>query len=312
MSMSTATSKKPSLREVATLGVVHHSLYPCKHDPSRHLRTLPCVLARRDTEIVDLTVPYGPEREAAIGMIRASGKTVVYNGYLLPTPIIPLGTLSPTERAQLLMLARDQVDAASRAGAVYFMQSVGADPGEERRARAFTGLGEYIRRLDEHLKKRGNLSFLIELMDRNTDRRSLCGPTWEVVEFLEKLRRDVPDAGLVLDINHLVLMGEPFEEAFGRCAPYLRHLHLGNCVLRDRRHPLWGATHPPLGIEGGEIGLPELKALFSILLDIGYLGTEKRGSMTLEITCLPGCTPEDTITDNMGRLEQAWESLCSG
>jgi sugar phosphate isomerase/epimerase len=309
MNRDNSTGIRPSLRDVARLGVVHHALFPCKHDPVFHLRTLPCVLGRSDTEVVDVTAPYGPEREPAIRMIRASGKMIVYNGYLLPTPLIPLGTLSPTEREQLLLLAADQVDVAGRAGAVYFMQSVGADPGAAFRSKAFAGLGEYIRRLNDHMKKRGSLSFLIELMDREVDRKSLCGPTWEVVEFLEDLRRDVPDAGLVLDINHLVLMGEPFEEAFRRCTPYLKHLHLGNCVLRDREHPLWGAVHPPLGIDGGEINLPRLKTLFRILLDIGYLGASRRGSMTLEITCLPGRTPEETITDNMARLEEAWEEL---
>jgi sugar phosphate isomerase/epimerase len=303
--------KETGLRDCAKLGVVHHSLYPCKHNPELHLRTLPCVLGREDTEVVDLTVPYGRQRESAIQIIRASGKTIVYNGYLMPTPIIPLGTFSPTERAQLLLLAADQVDVAYRAGAVLFMQSVGADPGEAHRARAFAGLGEYIRRLNDYMKKRGNMSFLIELMDRDVDRKSLCGPTGEVIAFLEDLRRDVPDVGLVLDINHLMLMGEPFEDAFRRCGPYLRHLHLGNCVLGDRSHPMWGGTHPPLGIEGGEVNLPELVTLFRILVDIGYVGAERRGSMTLEITCLPGRTPEETITDNMARLEQAWEALGS-
>ncbi|RPJ53999.1 MAG: hypothetical protein EHM23_29850, partial [Acidobacteria bacterium] len=242
------------LAEYARLGAAHHSLYPCKHDPDLHFRTLPCLLDRRDLEVVDLTVPYGENREKSIEMVRASGKMIVYNGYLMPTPIIPLCTTSPTEREQILMVARDQVDVATRAGACCFMQSVGADPGEARRQQAFEGLGEYIRRLNEHIKEKSGMAFLIELMDRNVHKKSLCGPTREVVDFVERLREGIPDIGLVLDINHLVLMEESFSEAFERCAPFLKHIHLGNCISKDRGNPMWGGVHPPLGIEGGEIG----------------------------------------------------------
>ncbi|HXK62553.1 MAG TPA: TIM barrel protein [Acidobacteriota bacterium] len=298
------------LSEYALVGASHHSLYPCKHDPDLHLRTLSMILARTDIEVVDLTVPYGENRAKAIELIRSSGKMVVYNGYLMPTPLIPLGTTSRTEREQILMLARDQVDVASEAGARFFMQSVGADPGPEKRAEAFRGLAEYIWRLNDYMKRKNrDMAFLIELMDRYTHKKSLCGPTWEVVAFVEKLRGDVPDLGLVLDINHLVLMCEPFSEAFERCAPYLKHLHLGNCVIKDSNHPKWGAVHPPLGIEGGEIGHEELKELFRLLLKIGYLDKNNRRSMSLEITPLPGKTADQTLTDNLARLEAAWQEI---
>jgi sugar phosphate isomerase/epimerase len=104
-------------------------------------------------------------------------------------------------------------------------------------------------------------------------------------------------------------MEEPFGEAFERCAPFLKHIHLGNCVLKDRQHPMWGGVHPPLGIQGGEIGPPQLEEFFRILLKIGYLGKERRGSMSLEITLLPGMTAEETLTDNLARLEEAWREV---
>jgi sugar phosphate isomerase/epimerase len=297
------------LGDYARLGATHHSLYPCKHDPALHFRTLPALLDRPDIEVVDLTLPYGDNRAASIELVKASGKMIVYNGYLMPTPIIPLGTTSPTEREQILMLARDQVDAAAAAGACYFMQSVGADPGETRRRRAFAGLGEYIRRLNDYLKTKSRMAFLIELMDRDVHKRSLCGPTGEVVEFVERLRGEVPDLGLVLDINHLVLMEEPFREAFERCAPFLRHIHLGNCIFKDRGHPMWGGVHPPLGVEGGEIGQAQLVEILRLLLELGYLGRQTRGSMSLEITPFPGRNAEETLTDNLARLEAAWREV---
>jgi len=300
---------RSKLCEYARLGAVHHALYPCKHDPVLHLETLPRVLDHPEMDVVDLTVPYGPGRRRAIELVRASAKMVVYNGYLMPTPLIPLGTTSPTEREQILMLARDQVDAACEAGACYFMQSVGADPGPVRRAQAFEGLAEYIRRLNDHMKRRGSIAFMIELMDRDVQKKSLCGPTPEVVDFVAKLRGEIPDVGIVLDVNHLVLMNESFSTAFERCAPYLKHVHLGNCILKDRNDPRWGASHPPIGAPGGEIGKTQLIELFQVLLRIGYLGKERRGSMSLEITPFPGRTAEETLADNLRRLEEAWQEV---
>jgi sugar phosphate isomerase/epimerase len=152
------------------------------------------------------------------------------------------------------------------------------------------------------------MGFLIELMDRHAHKRSLCGPSTEVIDFVRRLRERVQDLGVVLDVNHLVLMGEPFREAFSRCRGYLRHLHLGNCILKDRSNPLWGGNHPPIGIEGGEIDVPQLAELFRILRDIGYLSREERGMMSLEIVPFPGRSPEETIEDNMERLRAAWRA----
>ncbi|NWG12038.1 MAG: sugar phosphate isomerase/epimerase, partial [Acidobacteria bacterium] len=173
----------------------------------------------------------------------------------------------------------------------------------------FEGLAEYITELDSYMKGKSRMSFLIELMDRDVDKRSLCGPTTEVVDFVDRARERVPDLGVVLDVNHLVLMGEPFRDAFFRCREYLRHVHLGNCILKDRSHPLWGGKHPPIGIAGGEIDVPQLTNLFRLLLEIGYLDRGRRGTLSLEIVPFPGLSPEETIEDNLSRLHQAWRAI---
>jgi sugar phosphate isomerase/epimerase len=301
---------KEPLRNYAKIGVSHHFLFPCKDDPVYHLETLPRVLQREDLECIDLTVPYGePYRSTATALIRASEKTIIYNGYLMPTAKIPLCTTSPTERAQILMLAKDQVDAAYAAGSVWFMQSVGADPGQENRSRAFDALGEYIYELSQYMASKGSMAFLVELMDRNVHKRSLCGPTGETIEFLRNLKERVPNVGVVADMGHIPLMEETFLQVFTKTSEFLRHVHLGNCILKDRSHPLWGAMHPPIGLEGGEIDVPELAGVLRILLNIGYLNREERGTLSLEIRPFPGMTPEETLDDNISRIKQAWEMI---
>lgn len=302
---------KESIKRYAKIGFSHHCFFPCRDNPVYHLETLPRVVNRKDIEVTDLTIPYGKKfREAAADFVRKSGKIIVYNGYLMPTSKIPLGTLSFTERQQIVLLAKDQVDAAYACGARYFMQSVGADPGPGNRRKAFEGLGEYIFEVSSYITgKGGNMPFLIELMDREICKKSLCGPSDEVIEFVDALSGKVPDIGVVLDINHIILMGETFEHAFNTCKKYLRHVHLGNCILKDRSHEWWGGAHPPVGMEGGEIDIPQLTGIFRILLKTGYLNPEKPGTLSLEIRAFPGMSVEETIEDNLERVRKAWEMV---
>jgi sugar phosphate isomerase/epimerase len=299
-----------NLGEYAKIGLNHHCMYPCKDNPAIHAQTLPLIVNRDDIEAADITIPYGEQyRARSIEVVRSSGKTIIYNGYLMPTVKIPPTTFSFTERAQIYMLARDQADVACEAGAKYFMQSVGADPGIENRRKAFECLGEYIYEISSYIDAKRDMPFLIELMDRNLHKKSLCGPSEEVMEFVDRLSSKVPNIGVVLDVNHIVLMEETFEHAFTTCSKYLRHVHLGNCILKDRTHPWWGGTHPPIGIEGGEVDIADMSAIFRILLDTGYLNKAEPGTMCLEIRASPGKTEEETISDNLSRIYKAWEMV---
>ncbi len=297
-----------SLTAYAKIGLTHNSLFPFRDDPARHEQSLSWILERDDIEAVDLTIPYPePYRTRAINKVKAAGKTTVYNGYMLPTSKIPLGTLSPTEHAQILMLAKEQADIAIEIGSVYFMQSTGADPGPSNRAQAFEQLGFYIAELDRHIRRKSDMPFLIELMDRDTDKRSLCGPTAEVVQFLDRLSPTVPGIGLVVDISHIPLMNETFEHTIKTSLPYMRHIHLGNCILKDRSHLWWGDKHPPLGMAGSEVDTPQIAEVLQLLWDTGYLNHEKRPVISLEIRAFPGKSVEETISDNLNRLYSAWE-----
>lgn len=297
----------------AMIGVSHHTFYPCKDDPDHHLATLFPVLQKKDIDVVDLTIPYGENyRSKAVEMIRASGKYIVYNGYLMPTAKLPLGTLSYTERNQILMLAKDQADVALSAGCRYFMQSTGADPGPLDREAAYNGLALYIIELSKYISSKGSMPFLIEIMDRATHRRSLCGPTDEVVPFLDKLRGSVPDIGVVIDLTHIPLMNESYRKVIMGFKDYIRHVHIGGCILKDKGHKWWGDMHPPIGIPGGEVDIPQLALMLELLCEAGYMKKGTKATMSLEVRAFPGMTPDETISDNISRLQKAWNMVNGG
>lgn len=84
-------------------------------------------------------------------------------------------------------------------------------------------------------------------------------------------------------------------------------MHLGNCILKSTINPLYGDKHPPIGIEEGEIDIPELAVILKNLLKIGYLNKNKRGSLVLEMIPFPGKSVQYTIADNFEKLRTAWE-----
>lgn len=296
------------LREYARLGLVHHMLYPeCTVDSDLHERTLAAFVGRQDMETFDCCLPYGQaRRERLIPLVRDSGKqAVTFATHLYPLRKLSFGTTSGSEQGIARLVVGDMIDQAAAIGAEGFIFASGgpapADGDEDNRA-AFAG---FCRWLCAELKPHG-ITALLEPFDTAIDKCFLYGSTAECVALIESLRPQVDNLGIELDVAHVPLMGESFEQAIRTTAPVLKRVHLGNCVLRDTSHPRYGDTHPPIGYEGGEIDVPELSGILRCLLDVGYLTKDVRGDLVIEMTPWPGKSVEDTVADSFRRLEAAW------
>jgi len=300
---------KPDIRDFARLGLVHHLLYPTSmSDPDYHAETLCRFVKRDDIQTLDLCIPYGEKRRAAvIEAIRSCDKEVVYSLHLFPLGKISLGSLSPVEQAQARLIVEDQVQVAAAAGATGFVFGSGRDVPKQR-PQARRVFADFCRWFCGKLKPHGMVA-LLEPFDRTFDKRFLYGPTAECVDLIRSLAPEVHNLRIELDVAHLPLMGESFSGAFRTVAPYLTRVHLGNCVKRDSSHPWYGDKHPPLGLKGGEVDVPQLVDILRVALDIGYLSREDPKPLVLEMMPFPGKTVEETISDGMKRLEEAWRRL---
>ena len=127
---------------------------------------------------------------------------------------------------------------------------------------------------------------------------------------MEELHEEgITNIGIELDMAHLPLMFEEFESSIEKCAPYIKRVHLGNCVLKDTTHPLYGDMHPPMGLPGGEIDTPELVRILKKLYEVGYLDENNRKPLLMEMQPFPGTTPEYTIQETFRRLNEAWDMV---
>jgi len=295
----------------ARLGLVHHMLYPqCTNDPDFHADTLAEFVQRDDIETFDCCIPYGPQRRAKLyPLIRACGKKdLAFALHLFPIRKLFLSTPHPIEQAQVRLLINDMIEQAAAMGASCFIFGAGGPCPAEASPEHYAAFADFCLWLCRQLQPHG-ITAMLEPFDTAIDKKFLYGPTEQCVELMHSLAKQVDNFAIELDMAHVPLMGETFEHAIRTTAPHLRRVHLGNCVLKDKTHPRYGDTHPPVGFPGGEIDTPELTRILRGLFEVGFLNTKNRGSMLLEITPWPGKSVQESINDNLERLHQAWQAV---
>ena len=305
------------IREYARLGLVHHMLYPeSMTDPDEHARTLAAFAGREDIETFDCCLPAGAglpggdrRRERLIRAIRDCGKEqIAFATHLFPHGKLSFSAPQPDEQAQVRLIVADMVCQAAAIGATGFVFSSGGPSRGQAEPAHFAAFADFCRWLCGRLKPHG-ITAMLEPFDTDIDKKYLYGPTAACVHLIESLAPEVDNLAIELDVAHLPLMGESFAGAIETAAAHLKRVHLGNCVLKDRTHPRYGDTHPPIGFDGGEIDVPQITDILRCLLEVGLLGKASRGCLVMEMTPWPAKTVEETIADSMDRLGRAWRNV---
>ena len=299
------------IRRYARLGLAHHMLYPdCTEDFDYQLETLTSLAERSDIETFDCFAPYGERHRAkVIPLIRACDKVdVTFTTHLFPFPRVPATEPSVSLQGLVRVVIGDMIEQAAAAGGNGLIFTSGPPSPKEATAAHYEAFADFCRWLCDRCAPHG-ITVMLEPFDTDVDKRYLYGPTQQCVRLIESLQPDVQNFAIELDLAHVPLMGETFSQAIRTSAPHLKRVHLGNCVFKDRSHPLYGDKHPPIGYDGGEIDTPELTEIFRCLLEIGFLDSRRRGNLVLEMTPWPGRSVEETVADGFARVEAAWRGV---
>lgn len=301
---------KNDIREYARIGFAHHMLYPqCMIDPDYHVQTLEAFLKRDDFEALDCCIPYGEERRRRlIGQVSRCGKDVFYAAHLYLYGTLTLGSPSLQVQEISKLFFEEQIELAAAVGAGGITFGSGAAPDKSERKGALAAFEDFCGWFCRALRPHG-MAALLEPFDWATAKKYLYGPSEECVAFIRSFEPEIDNFAILLDFAHVPLMQESFEHVVKTTAPYLERVHLGNCVMKDADHPLFGDQHPPMGIEGGEIDVPELAEILRCLLAVGYLNTEDRKGLVFEVKPFPDRTSEETATDQVERLRAAWRMV---
>ncbi|MBI4244181.1 MAG: sugar phosphate isomerase/epimerase [Planctomycetes bacterium] len=244
------------------------------------------------------------ERESEI--VRNSQKEVIYNYPLF----LGKGGLNPNSpdvdvHKATLHAALTHLETARAVGARRIVVASGPDPGSMNRETARHWFAKYLQELS--IAAQPDIEVLVEPFDRSIGKNLLIGPTREAVELVNQMRSiGIYNLGVMVDMGHIPLLDESFQEAITLSAPCLGHVHLGNCVKADPDNPYYGDFHPPLGIEGGENDVEELAEFLNILIKIGYLNQKIRPTVTFEMLPYPNLDAEASVVIFLKKLEEAW------
>ena len=222
---------------------------------------------------------------------------------------LDLSSFDSEKREKAIEEMKIAVDEAYEMGAKGCVFLSGGDPGKEKRKGASECLVDSIKRICRYAELTGHLDLILEIFDREIDKKCLIGPTGEAVRVAEQVRREYGNFGLLVDLSHIPLLGEAPEDAILPAKDYLMQAHLGNCVRNDTSHFAYGDQHPRFGLAGGENDVEKVKDFLKVLLEAGFLNEKDPPIVSFEIRPRLNEQSEVVIAGAKRVLRQAWERL---
>lgn len=221
-----------------------------------------------------------------------------------------LNSLDPAAHQEAIDVARTCLEEANEWGACGLALLSGEDPGTEQRPTATVMLIASLKETCERSRRLSKMPVILETFDRVPyGKNRLVGPTSEASKIADKVYPYYFYFGLCIDLSHLPLLGETAEYALKTATPYLRLVHIGNCVMKDENHPAYGDEHPVFNTPGGENGVDELAAFLQALLEVDYLGKGLHNIVSIEVTPYGEQTSESVIAESKAALDAAWAAL---
>jgi len=255
-------------------------------------------------------------RKELVSVGRASGKIRVFaGGSYCRLGQNNLHDLDEAKRQKALRNVEKIIDEAIDYGCaiLYLMSFEGpAAPERPKALEKFTGsvaaLSDYARRKNPS----SPLTISVENFPVLGEVPLLIGPTRELAQILRDLRRDHPNVGLTFDTSHILQLREDLPSTYLAVQDVIAHIHLSNCLIKDKSSPFYGDKHPPYGLPGSEIGIPELAAFLRVLKADGLFSrTFPTGKPMLSLEVIPaaGQAPEGILEGAKEAFRQAWENF---
>jgi sugar phosphate isomerase/epimerase len=298
------------IRHYCRLGIVHGMAWPaCLGGDGPVVESITHLAEDADFDVIEVGRINDPgARAEAITIAQQAGLDIVFAGQptVLGRGLAP-ASLDADERRTAVDTLKADIDLAYEYGAQAFAFLSGKDPGDAQRADATKAMTVSTQELCDHASAGGAITVLLETFDRTIDKKSLIGPNTEAAALARLVSRD--NFGLMLDLSHLPLQGETPREGLTAARDYLKHAHIGNCMMSDPNDPAYGDNHPRFGYPGGENGVAETAEFLRVLLDIGYLSKEHRPVLSFEVKPQPGESTPVIIANAKRTLAQAWAQV---
>ncbi len=196
-----------------------------------------------------------------------------------------LSSLNLELREESVQEMKRCIDEAYFYGSQSILINSGRSPDNGEKKVAYEYLKKSLEELLKYIEGEAQdyqLNLSLEPGDTKVDSFSLIGSTDLAITLVHEIREKYRNFSLTLDTSHLRQLDEEPIDSIKRASPYCNHIHLANCIIRDKSYKLYGDKHPEFGIEGGEISIEGLRNIWESIKGI-YKGTEL--IVGLEIIC---------------------------
>lgn len=288
------------------LGSNHMFLYPDSITCAEaHTETLAKLSENEHVSALDCWLWRGERAAAERDILKSSGKIINYNigdrfGEAPSNPASP----DKAEREYAYSTVMREIEYALSLDSKKIVIGSGRDFPSDRDA-AKERFFEFIMKLGERLPR--DVMLTLEPTDRDIDKHFLFGPLGETVEFVKSVRKaGFANFGLLLDMCHVPLMHETLESAVEKSRDVLEHIHLGNCVIKDKSSALYGDKHPAWNYPGSEYSSEDGVRFIKMLKKIGY--TEKENNtISFEMRPMGSLTSEESLIEFVKVFDKGME-----
>ena len=300
-----------SLHKYMKVGLVHFMAFPSTiKGEGPILETVKKLAIDEYFTAIEITTVKNPEERLAVKKIlETSHMTVAYGGQpRLLTTGMNINDLNEENRQKALANLKEGIDEAYEIGAASFAFLSGKYE-EATKEESFQALVKSTNEICAYAKSKGNMKIALEVFDYDVDKKCLIGPAPLALRYAKEIRKEHAHFGLMVDLSHIPLIHETIEESLIPVKDYIVHAHIGNCVLKSPDMPAYGDIHPRFGFPNGENDVPEVVHYLKVLLDIGFLNTEKPPVVSFEIKPF-GDEDADVVIANAKRtLNEAWAKV---
>jgi sugar phosphate isomerase/epimerase len=306
-----------SWNKFMNIGTIHFMSFPeVMKGEGPILETLEKILGNDFFTAIEITrIKDDKVREAAKSMLRSSHIVSAYGAQpVLLSAKLNLNSLVEEERRKAVEEIKKCIDEASFLGTKGVAVLSGPHPGSELESDAIQKLLQSLDELCSYCKKY-NLRFELESFDFDVDKKCLVGKSDLAAKIAADVRKKHSNFGLILDLSHFPLQYEQTKVALKNCAAYTSHLHIGNCVLKEKSHPAYGDMHPRFGVEGGENDTEQVTEFFATLFELGWLKEklnqkdEDKPIISFEVKPMAGENSNIVLANSIRVFREAWASL---
>lgn len=291
------------------LGINHQFIYPASiSNGDAHTENLRKLAANSHVDALDCWV-WAAHAKEELEILRNCDKQINYNigDRIGEVPVFPAAK-DAKERAYALEILKRETDFAIESGAKKIIFGSGRDVAPEERKDAYRRFEEFVLDWSQMIPK--DVWLTLEPTDRDIDKFFLYGDVEDTCESVRNIRKGgFEKMGILLDMGHIPIMHETLESASAKISDLLEHIHLGNCIIKNKANPLYGDKHPCWGAEDGEYDENDGAKFLQCLKDVGYLSRGGAQTISFEMRPLTGMSSEQTIEYLANWFHKAYGSL---